>query len=130
MSESTMAIKRMTFGEAGCAIAFAALAMVPQDPAAAQPAPQPPTDLVVTISDLKYVGGNGTAVVVPARNVVEIRLLEDRSDIRLELLYENGDYSLIDAQEFHLLRGGSAPREVRLVRGKTDQMRFPRLPTR
>jgi hypothetical protein len=48
--------------------------------------------------------------------------------LRLELLYENGDYSLIQAQGFHLLRNGGSSREVRLVRGKSTRMRFPRLP--
>lgn len=110
----------------------AAIAMVPQDPQPAQaqaPAPSPELINVVTMSDLKYLDLQGTATLVPARNVVEIRLLEEFTQhIRLELVYDNGDYSLIDAQAFHLLRNGSASREVRLVRSRGDRMRFPRLP--
>jgi hypothetical protein len=116
-------------------LAIATVAMVPQDPAASPaptPAPAPAAaaaelSAAVSISDLQYVGLNGTVTVVPARNIVEIRLLDDRtSHIRLELFYENGDYSLVDAQAFHLLRSGASPRPVKLVRGVADGMRFPR----
>lgn len=110
----------------------AAIAMVPQDPLPLQPqAPMPSTEQVnvVTMSDLQYVNLQGVSTTVPARQVVEIRLLEECTQhIRLELVYDNGDFSLIDVQAFHLLRNGSAGREVRLVRSKTDRMRFPRLP--
>ena len=52
-----------------------------------------------------------------------------RSDnIRLELVYENGDYSMQTVQGFHLLQNGNGSREVRLVRGASSRMRFPRLP--
>ncbi|MFO1076532.1 MAG: hypothetical protein U1E73_02265 [Planctomycetota bacterium] len=103
----------------------AALAMVPQG--------QDPTDTtlndlvnVVTISELQYVTQHGPTV-VSARNVVEIRLVEDRQQgILIELYYENGDYSLIDAQAFHLLRSGQSTREVKLVRSRTSRMRFPK----
>ena len=47
---------------------------------------------------------------------------------RLELLYENGDYSLIDAQAMHILRKSGSTRDVRLVRTQRSVMRFPRLP--
>lgn len=111
-------------------LAIAAVAKVPQDPAT-PPAPPPAaaTELsaAVTISDLRYVSLSGTATVVPARNIVEIRLIDDRTEhIRLELFFENGDYSLVDAQAFDLLRTGGSPRPVRLVRGCADGMRFPR----
>jgi hypothetical protein len=66
---------------------------------------------------------------VPSKNVVEIRYLEDHNEhIRLELLYDNGDYSMIDAQTFHVLRSGTTQREVKLVRGKRSKLRFPKLP--
>lgn len=101
-----------------------AIAMVPQDPQAGD------ADVAVnaSISELQYVTLQGTMASVPARNVVEIRLLDDARDhLRLELQYDNGDYSLIEAQTFHVLRGGPGAREVRLVRGKQARMRFPRL---
>jgi len=105
----------------------AALAMVPQDPAPQSPAS---TDQVaiVPVSEFKYTTLQGADRVLSARNVVEIRLFEDHPhNIRLELIYENGDYSMIDATEFHVLRSGTT-REVKLVRGKLARMRFPRLP--
>ncbi len=109
-------------------LALAAVAMVPQDPLAADPSLVDQT-AVTTISELQYINLQGTSTSVAARSVVEIRLLEDAGDhLRLELLYENGDYSLIQAQGFHLLRNGGTSREVRLVRGKSARMRFPRLP--
>lgn len=105
----------------------AAFALPPQDPPSADPLQEQAA--VTSMSELRYVTLQGDPVVVPAKNVVEIRLLEDVSSrLRLELVYENGDYSLIDAQAFHLLRNGPSAREVRLVRGKASRMRFPRMP--
>jgi len=104
-----------------------ALAMVPQG--AQNPGDPSLADVVsvIPISELNYVTPQGGTTVVSARNVVEIRLLEDAPHgIRLELFYENGDYSLIDAQAFHLLRSGGGTREVKLVRGKLGRMRFPK----
>lgn len=110
----------------------AALAMVPQDPqpAAPQNPAGPEPTAIVSIQSLEYMTQQGTTVSVPARNVVEIRLLEEfEQHVRIELVYDNGDYSLLDTQGFHLLRNsGGASREVRLVRGKKANMRFPRLP--
>lgn len=103
----------------------AAMAMVPQDPGGTE------TDAVAiaTISDLQYISLQGTMTTVSARNVVEIRLLDEQQQhIRLELLYDNGDYSLLQVQGFHLLRQGSGSREVRMVRGRQQRMRFPKLP--
>ena len=104
---------------------LAALAMVPQGQA---PAPADPT-AIVPLSELQYVNLQGNLTSVSGRSVVEIRLIEDCADhIRIELIYENGDYSLIAAQSFHLLRNVGGTREVKIVRSKTPQMRFPRLP--
>jgi hypothetical protein len=102
-----------------------ALAFVPQGQA---PDTTPP-DVVLnaSISELNYVNQQGVTTSVPARNVVEIRVVEDVAHaIRLELYYDNGDYSLVDATSFHLIRAGSGVREVRLVRGKQSRMRFPK----
>jgi hypothetical protein len=106
-----------------------ALAMAPQSPQDPAAAPAPEPTAIARISALQYVNCQGTTVTVPARNVVEIRLLEDHADaIRLELLYDNGDYSLIDAQALHLLRNSDGTREVKLIRGTRAGMRFPKLP--
>ncbi|MBX3462641.1 MAG: hypothetical protein KF830_05690 [Planctomycetes bacterium] len=84
---------------------------------------------VVQLSELHYTTPDGVSKVVPGRSVVEIRVLTDaESHIRLELLYDNGDYSLIDALAMHLLRNRGGSHEVRLVRGRSEKMRFPRLP--
>lgn len=102
-----------------------ALAFVPQG----QNPQEPPPDLVqvLSIAELNYISQQGVMTTVPARNVVEIRVIEDVAHaIRLELYYENGDYSLIDAAAFHLIRAGGGAREVRLVRGKQARMRFPK----
>lgn len=104
----------------------AALSMMPQgqdkqapDEAAA----------VVQLSELRYTTRDGATQAVSARSVVEIRVLTDLAPgIRLELVYDNGDYSMIDAEAFHLLRNVGSTREVKIVRCKAAQMRFPRLP--
>ena len=104
-----------------------AMVMAPQDAAKTQK-PQDPT-AVMTLSEMQYTDLQGKTVVVSARNVVEIRLLGDNDErVRLELLYDNGDYSLIDAQALHLLRNGPSTREVKLVRAKGTDLRFPQLP--
>lgn len=106
----------------------AAFAMTPQDP---KPTETSGADLVTicTIAELQYTPLHGAPVTVPARNVVEVRLLEDAGEhLRLELVYENGDYSLQTVQGFHLIDNGTGSREVRLVRGPASRMRFPRLP--
>ncbi len=106
----------------------AALAMAPQlqqgegaaDPAADQAH-------VVSLSELQYTTLSGEVARISARNLVEMRLIEDHAQcIRLELYYENTDYSLVDVQGFQLLRKGQMTREVRLVRGKKQNMRFPK----
>lgn len=82
---------------------------------------------VLPISELNYVNAQGATTVVSSRNVVEIRVIEDHPHgIRLELYYENGDYSLVDVQAFHLLRNSGPTRDVKLVRGKQARMRFPK----
>jgi len=104
-----------------------ALAMMPQGPQ--NPGDPSLADVVsvLPISELNYVNPQGGTTVVSARNVVEIRVLEDvPNSIRLELFYENGDYSLVETQGFHLLRNNGGTREVRLVRGKQARMRFPK----
>jgi hypothetical protein len=102
----------------------------PQDPqdapaTAAQPAEHV---AVITLSEMQYIDLQGKTTVVPARNVAEIRVFDDEQrQIRLELTYDNGDYSLIDAQAIHILRNGPSAREVRLVRSPQSRMRFPKL---
>ena len=91
--------------------------------------PKPENIKVTSISELRYIDQQGVEKTVPAANVVEIRVFDDHAhSVRLELLYENGDYSLIDAQAMHVLRKNGSTRDVRLVRTQRSKMRFPRLP--
>lgn len=107
-------------------VVVAAVAMVPQGQNPGNPSLNDSTH-VIAMSELQYITRSGKEVQVSARNVVEIRLLEDFSEaIRLELYYDNGDYSLIDAQAFHLLRNGQSTREVKIARGTSARMRFPK----
>jgi hypothetical protein len=107
-------------------VAALVAAMAPQGRGSGDPALEDQNN-VITLSELQYTTADGKTAVISARNVVEIRLIEDHTEsIRLELYYDNTDYSLIDVQAFHLLRNGQATREVRLVRGRKDRMRFPK----
>lgn len=112
------------------ALSFAPRHIVQQDPQS-PPAAQQPAELVAVmpLSELRYVDLQGGKKIISARNVVEIRMFDGITErIRLELLYENGDYALIDAQAMELLRTGGSTRDVRMVRSSQAQMRFPRLP--
>ncbi|MBL9079277.1 MAG: hypothetical protein JNL08_17380 [Planctomycetes bacterium] len=103
----------------------AALAMVPQG----QDKPGEDFAVIATLSELHYTTPDGQTKVVGSRELVEIRVLTDHTPgIRLELVYDNGDYSMVDAQSFHLLRNAGSTREVKLIRGHMAQMRFPKLP--
>lgn len=109
----------------------AALAFAPSPAPAAQDAQDPTLETVkvMPIAELQYVDLQGEKHVVPSTSVVEIRVFDEQAhSIRLELLYDNGDYSLVDAQAMHLLRKNGTTRDVRLVRSKRAAMRFPRLP--
>lgn len=104
------------------------LAMMPQGPQGTEEPGLADVSAIVRMSELQYVDSTGKAYAVPSRNVIEVRLLDDRPQgIRLEILYENGDYSLIDAQAVHVLRGGRDVMDVRLVRSKQARIRFPKL---
>lgn len=104
------------------------IAMVPQAPQDREDPAVSDVAVVTRMSELQYVDVHGKTQVVPARNVLEIRLLEDHPNaIRLELVYENGDYSLVDASAFHILRVGREEQDVRLVRSRIVRSKFPRL---
>jgi hypothetical protein len=104
------------------------LAMVPQDPGKSAPGHNPDTTAIIRLSEMQYVDLSGNTHVVPARNVLEIRLLEsNREPIQVEVVYENGDYSLINAQALHILTNGTEMMDVRLVRSEASRIRFPKL---
>ena len=109
----------------------AALAFAPSpSPVAQNPQEANPEVVnIMPISELQYVTLNGKSETISSTSVVEIRVFDEQAhSIRLELLYDNGDYSLVDAQAMHLLRKNGTTRDVRLVRSKRAAMRFPRLP--
>jgi len=111
-------------------IAIALLAMVPQDPQGADD-PVLKNDLtqVVRCSQLQYVDLAGQTKVLTARSMVEVRMADDGPrGMRLEIYYENGDYSLIEVQGLHLIRQGQDVQDVRLVRTRTARTKFPRIP--
>lgn len=111
-------------------LALALLAMVPQGPdAATQGTTKEDVASTVRIAELQYVDRAGQVRTVPARTVLVVRLLEGAQDgLRLEINYENGDYSMVDVQGFHLIRAGRDQQDVRLIRSRVDHMCFPRLP--
>lgn len=105
--------------------AFLLLAMSPQAP---QDDPAVKADLaqVVSMCQLQYLDASGKSVTVPARSMLELRLLDDSTQgMRIEIYYENGDYSQVDARSFHIVRAGGDVQEVRLVRSKMTRMKFP-----
>ena len=108
--------------------ALALLAMVPQGPQGVEDPNVADISTIVRISELQYVDQQGKTSVVPSRNVIEIRVLDDVPiGIRLEITYENGDYSMISAQSLHILRSGRDLMDVRLVRSKQSRLRFPKV---
>ena len=107
----------------------ALLAMVPQDPRGTEDPAVTDVSTVLRVTELQYVDNQGKTSVIPSRNVFEVRLLEDtQHGMRFEILYDNGDYSLVDAQALHVLRSGRDPMDVRFVRSVRARQRFPKLP--
>ena len=106
-----------------------ALSPAPSRPSQDPQNPEAENVKVMPISALSYMTANGERQIIRAEKIVEIRLFDDHShSVRIELLYENGDYSLIDAQQFNIMRRTGSPRDVRLVRTQRSKMRFPWLP--
>lgn len=84
---------------------------------------------IISLSELQIEDMKGSVLRIPARRVVEVRMFDDMADhVRVEILYENGDYSMIAGQAIHILRSGDGTRDVKLIRTKLRSMRFPRLP--
>ena len=107
----------------------ALLAMVPQDPKGAAKDGALTQSKITRISAVQYVDSAGKTQQISSRNVVEVRMLDGfPQSIRFEVLYENGDYSMIDAQALHILRSGNDKMNVRLARSPNSEQRFPILP--
>ena len=82
----------------------------------------------IRMAELHYVTQNGETKIVPATNMLQMRMLTDAQTLRLEIYYENGDYSLIEPQGFHIIRKGSGAQEVDLIRTTRSGMLFPVVP--
>lgn len=111
-------------------VALTTLAMVPSQPQRPTEPAQDEQVSMVRFSNLAYENLQGTERNVMATLIKELRLLETEAssgNLRLEILYENGDYSLLEVQGFHLLREGGNTHDVRLVRSPAKAMRLPRL---
>lgn len=110
-------------------LALGLLAMVPQGPDTTPPGQKEDLAATVRFAELQYVDRAGQTRAVPARSILVVRVLEGLAEgLRLEINYENGDYSLVDVQGFHLLRAGRDLQDVRLIRCRHDRMAFPRIP--
>lgn len=104
------------------------LAMMPQNPGQDDPAAKADVQRIVPLSQLQYVDLNGKTTALAARSMIEVRLVDDASDrLRLEVFYDNGDYSLMDVQAVHVIRAGQDVQEVRFVRTKKERLQFPLL---
>lgn len=81
----------------------------------------------VTFSQLVYTDASGASQTIPAKTMTLIRLLQVPDDgLRLEILYENGDYSLIRPQTFHFLtRSDSTSASILVHRSSVASMSFP-----
>jgi hypothetical protein len=67
-------------------------------------------------------------VEIPARNISKIWLVVmDHCQARLEILFENRDYSMIECEGFSIIRrsGSHSAVDVPIVRTRTAGMAFP-----
>ena len=82
----------------------------------------------VRFAMLQYNDGAGQTQSVAARNIREVRLVKlSDQDLRLELLYHNGDYSLIALGTMHFISkaDGMPSEEVLVTRTTSAGIRFP-----
>ena len=112
------------------------LALLPWTLAAfPSPAPQNmPQDsfrqqMVWNFAMLQYVNGMGELTEVRATDLRSMHLLlaEDTGLMRMELVYENNDYSSFEIRDFHLIRRSSASgsADVSVTRSRIQGMSFP-----
>lgn len=110
-------------------LALGLLAMMPQGVQGSEDAAtKADVQRVLQLSQLQYVDLAGKTVALAARNMLEVRLVDNAGEhLRLEIFYENGDYSLVDVQGFHVIRTGQDVQEVRFTRTKKERLAFPML---
>lgn len=110
-------------------LALGLLAMMPQGTQGSEDAAvRADVQHALQLSQLQYIDLSGKTVALAARNMLEVRLIDNAGEhLRLEIFYENGDYSLIDVQGFHVIRAGQDVQEVRFTRTKKERLIFPML---
>lgn len=77
---------------------------------------------------LQYTTLRGDVVEIPGRLLQKIWLLKTpEGRLRMELLYENLDYSSVDVRDFTIIRSspGQTAVDVPIVRAGIDAMAFP-----
>jgi len=77
---------------------------------------------------LQYTNSKGKSVEVPASTITKIWLIADSDgDLRMEISYENGDYSSLAINDFHVIRRSSnlASVDVPVVRSDMSGLAFP-----
>lgn len=87
-------------------------------------------ETVWSFTVLQYSNLRGDLVEVPARNIAKIWLLKDEDgDLRMELLYQNRDYSSLSIRDFSLIRSSPAAVavDVPVVRTSISGMTFPEM---
>ena len=85
--------------------------------------------MVWNFAMLQYVNAQGELTEVRATDLRSMHLLlaEDTGLMRLELVYENNDYSSVELSDFHLIRRSSASgsADVSVIRSRVQGMSFP-----
>ncbi len=79
---------------------------------------------------LQYTNARGDVIEVPARNLTKIWLLRDEDgDLRMELLYQNRDYSSLAIRDFSVIRSSPSAIavDVPVVRTTMAGMAFPEM---
>lgn len=77
---------------------------------------------------LQYTNARGKAVEVPASTITKIWLIADSDgDLRMEIAYENGDFSSLAIGDFHVIRRSNnlASVDVPVVRSDMSGLAFP-----
>ncbi len=79
---------------------------------------------------LQYTNPRGDVVEVPARNIAKLWILKDEDgDLRMEILYQNRDYSSLAIRDFSVIRSSAAAVavDVPIVRATIAAMAFPEM---
>ena len=114
-----------------CAVTIPVLAaprVVPQDPAPAVRQAPFYQESSWNLAVLQYTNARGDVVEVPARLLTRVWLLKTpEGRLRMEILYENRDYTSVDIRDFSIIRSspGNAAVDVPIVRASIDGMAFP-----